>query len=208
MRDLTSEFITELEAPNNRPIWLVYLEFLASNLYLWNGVGDLTAMGEVWNGNGWLQGVDPAPESSEVESNSAQITLTGIPSSVLELCLNQAVQRQACEIYFAFLDAEGAVVPDPYLMFSGKLDVPVINESADTTIVTITYEDLFIDLNRSKNFRYNKESQKVFYPLDHGFDRVGSAESWNGFWGNQKKKPQKRNKRSTKNGSKRGSRRQ
>lgn len=80
---------------------------------------------------------------------------------------------------------EGAlsIVADPYLAFSGRLDVPEITDGQDTCTVAITYESILVDLLRPRQWRYTHESQQVLSPGDKGLEYVTKIQEQPITWG-------------------------
>jgi hypothetical protein len=164
------------------------------NVRLWTGLGDITFDSQNWLGNGWFTGLSGGDESDDISAQNITIELSGIPESILAIVLN-AAQGAPGDFYVGALDDDGALIPDPYLIFSGKMDTATIKESADGAYIDITYETKLVDLDRPKDFRYNQESQKIFWPNDKGFEYVVAANKINLFWGNKKKRNERRRKR-------------
>ena len=199
-RILTNDFVTELTADSIKPFFLVSLSFTSSTLRLSTLQRDIAWDSVTWYGNGWLHGIDPVVETQDLEAQGAIITLAGVPESIISLVLDQVSQGNLGKIYLGFLDSSNDVIDSPYEIFRGYLDVPTIKENPQEPVIEITLESILIDLQRSKEGRYNNEHQQIYYPEDTGFRFVKSAASWNGFWGNEKKevKKKKRNKKNNK----------
>lgn len=182
-RNLTAGVLAELGKPTVRPAIFVEIEFSSGFIRLWSGLGTITALGESWTGAGDLLAVVPAEENVAVQANGMSITLTGINPAFLALALLNANQSKLAKVYIGFLTAANAVIVDPYLFFSGRVDVPEINEGADTATIRITAESRLITLRRARPRRYTSEDQKEDFPGDLGFDFVPSIQSWSGQWG-------------------------
>jgi hypothetical protein len=75
------------------------------------------------------------------------------------------------------------VVSDPLLLFEGKLDVPVINEGAEASNISISYESRLIDLLRPRESRFTDEDQKREFPGDLGCEFVISLQDKSIKWG-------------------------
>jgi len=195
-RVLTSNMVTELGQQVIRPFLLFQGNFLTSTIRLWTGVGDLWWDSQTWLGNGWLQFPQGGEESIELNANGMSISLMGVPQAVLSIVLNQGNLNSNGTLYLGLLDSSGVVIADPYAVFVGKLDTVTIAENSDSTEVNISYESKFIDFERSKEFRYTQESQKIFYPYDKGFEYVPALQDWTGYWGGEKQKPKKNQKKS------------
>lgn len=209
MRDLTAEFITHLTAARNRPAFFYEGVFVGFTLQLWSGIGSIVWDGKTWLGNGWLQPFKGIEESDDLGSTGMEITLAGVPQSLISTMLGSAMQNANGKLWFGFIDDAGDVVDAPYLMFHGRLDVPTIDDKADGPIIQISYESKLIDLDRSQEFRYTPESHKIFNPTDRGFEYTAQlAKGWKNQWGANakkiKKKQDREEARRKKGGGKRG----
>jgi len=203
-RALSAGLISELTASLCRPIMLFEGVFESLTLRLSTGNGDISWNGETWLGNGWLREWSGPQESDDFAKNNLEIILTGVPELMLALIMAGIKQGAAGKFYFGMLNAAGAVITSPYLLFEGKLDVPVLDEGQEDSQITLTYENEYTSVNRSKESRWEPETQKMFYPSDLGFQYVTATQEWNGTWGPKKQEPRTKNK-STKPKKKRGS---
>lgn len=193
-RNLTANFITEATATSNSPIAFFEGVFASSTVRLWTGYGDLSWNGQTWLGNGWFQGIEGAEESDRVEAFDMTIILMGVPSSVVSLALGDQKQGAAGKIWIGFLNGS-SVVSDPYLWWQGKYSHGEIEEQPDTSTIRLFYESHLVDLQRPKEYRWNKQTQEIFFSGDTGFDFMKAAANYNGAWGAQKVKPTKDNKK-------------
>lgn len=198
MRELTSDYLAELEASAVKIAFFFEGEFASSTIWLWSGVGPITWDGKTWLGNGWLQGWSGAGETSELKAVSMDITLAGVPQDVLSLMLNEASQNKFGRLYLAFLDASDAVIDDPYLLFEGKLDYPEISDSSNDATVVISYESELVELEQAEESRYTDINQKSIYPTDLGLEYITSLAEWSGFWGFPEVKDRKNPKKAKK----------
>ena len=162
---------------------LVEMEFATGFLRLWSGLGPITYGGNEYTGAGTLFGFGTVEETREVVANGTTIFLSGIPSSLVSACINDAEQGKIGRIYLAVLDADGAVDGDAVELFVGRLDVPKISDEGPNCTISITYESRMIDLTRAREFRYTNESQQVLNPGDLGFAFVTSIQYQEITWG-------------------------
>lgn len=208
-RGVTSAWLTEAESELSRPI-LLY-EGLFGNgivLRLWNGIGDLSWDSKTWNGNGWFHGVTPPTEDEEVNASNMEVLLAGVPSATVSSILNGFRQGAQGKLWVGFIDSLGAVV-DPYLQFVGKLDTAEIRETVEQPMLTVVYESELIEMERPKEFRFNHETQRYFYPEDRGFEYVQRLQETPIFWGRTREQvleKKEKEKKKEKRGSKKRSR--
>jgi len=190
-RALSVPLKNELQANPTRPVFLYEGQFAAGFLRLWTGLGDLSFDGNTYFGNGWLENVSGGAEMDDGSAQELTVSLAGIPQEVVSTLLN-AQQGLSGKVWIGAIDSTGALVTSPFLLFIGKLDVPTLDDSASAPKATISYESRLVDMDRSREFRFTSESQKIFYPSDKGFEFVRKAAKWDGFWGQTQRQVDKR----------------
>lgn len=195
-RNLTTSVKTEIAASLNRPFLLFEGEFSTFTLRLWTGSYDLSWDSKTWLGNGWFTTISSIEESNDLSANGIDITLSGVPQAMISTILDQVKQNAPGRVWLGFLDASGSVIADPYLAFSGKLDVPTIDDQVDGPVISISYESIMIDFDKEREYRYTPESQKLFNVNDKGFEYVAQiAKGYKGQWGPTQKQIKKREER-------------
>lgn len=112
-----------------------------------------------------------------MDEQAPVLSMTFLPTgdaSVAELAAPEQ-QGSRIRIWIGALDGSVAnnVVADPYLLFDGVLDVPVLNTDDGTRSVEMTcasnFERLFMD---DEGIRLNPASHKDFWPGETGLDDV------------------------------------
>jgi hypothetical protein len=101
---------------------------------------------------------------------------------LISFALNNCRQGANGSVYLGFMSGT-QLVNNPILLFEGKLDIPVINEGADTSSIVISYESRLIDLMRARESRFTDEDQKREFPNDLGCSFVVSLQDKNIKWG-------------------------
>ena len=182
-RDLTSGVITEITAVRLRPVLFVEIEFDTGTTRVWSGVGDKSWDGKTWTGVGTLGQISPIRESSQIQAVGLKLSLSGIPSSMVNNVLDETRQGKPAKIWLGFLDESENIIVDPYRSFSGRVDTATIVEGGDTSTATITVENLLIDLTRPRGGRHTMESQNAIFAGDKGFDYVASLQEKDLQWG-------------------------
>ena len=182
-RALTSNEQAQLEASHCRPNFLYEGVFESTTIRLWTGNTDLSYGGNTYLGNGWLQGVNTAPEIDEVRSTGISIRLGFLSSSLVSTILSESKGKGTGKLIFVLLNGSFAVIGNGYTQFSGKLDGVDIGYDANSAYVDIRYESVLADLLRPKENRYTDQNQRLFYPDDAGMQYVVQANQWSGSWG-------------------------
>jgi len=181
-RNLSLATIGQITASELQPILLFQGEFATGTVRAWSGIGDLSWNGFTWTGTGTLLTISNVQETAETSANGVTVNLNGVPSELISLALQNCRQGANGRIYLGFL-VNGAVVPDPVLMFEGRLDISAIEEGGETSTVSISYESRLIDLERSRESRYTNEDQQRAFPGDRGFEFVPALQDLTLTWG-------------------------
>jgi len=172
---------------------------------LWTGVGTLTLDdGTEWVGAGTLLSISDVEETAEMAVKGATVSLSGIPSEVISLALSEPYQGRVCNIYFGTFTQEGALLKQSgdYILlqdgsqilvdigekgfneiFSGYMDQMNIEESAETSTISVTVENRLVDLERARVARYTSNYQKSIYPDDLGLDFIEGLQDQQIAWG-------------------------
>jgi hypothetical protein len=186
-RTITPNVLAELAAGVVRPAIFVESQFPSGWLRLWSGLGNITWGGRTWTGAGTLLSIGAIEETTDVVATGTTVTLSGIPTDLVSLCINDARQGLPGQIYLGFLTQGGAlpvgVIASPVMAFAGRLDVPTIMDGAERCEIQITYESRLIDLNRTREWRYTHESQQQISPGDLGFEYVAGLQEREIRWG-------------------------
>jgi hypothetical protein len=205
-RELPAELATELLAPEITPFFAVELFFQTSTLRFWSGLGEINLDGDTYVGSGNMLAVSTIDETSEVSAKGATLTLSGIPSELISLALQEPYQGRKCKIYFGaqnangefLLQEDGSLVlnedgsaislaePTPNVMaeiFSGYIDQMNIDEGPESATIAVGVESRLIDLQRPRVRRYTHESQKTRFPDDRGLEFVNDLQDKKFAWG-------------------------
>ncbi len=185
-RTLTGAIDTELGQSTTAPRWLVKMEFDSGDVRLWNGLGDLTAFGEVYTGAGRLASIEPIQETQETVASGVRMSLHIQPTTdqqdavdaILNIALGEEYQGRPVTIWQAQIDhTDGSLIGDPFIRFKGKMDVMEDSELPGSAIITISAENRLIDLERSRRDTYTPESQKAKHAGDTFFDDVAALQN-------------------------------
>lgn len=182
-RTVNASNLTETQASKLIPAMFLQIEFTGGFLYIWTGVGTVTWGGNDYVGTGHFLELTSVTETAEIKAAGITASLTGIPSSLLSAVLGESRQGKTVKMYLGFFNSSLALVATPELVFDGRLDVPVIQESGDTATITISAESRLIDLERVKVRRYTDRDQQNRYSGDLGLQYVESLQTKKLLWG-------------------------
>jgi len=174
---------------------LVSIGFTSTTIRLNSLMRDISWDGNTYLGNGWLKPIRAINETPEVRAVGVEIPLVGVSPTLISLALLNVDQNLDANVWLGALDASGALVSDPLLLFKGKVDSTVIEDRASNPTVTVLCETYLARLNRPQNFRYTNENQRALFAGDRGFEYTPKLEDWNGFWGKAERPKSIRRKR-------------
>jgi hypothetical protein len=178
-RFLPAVIINAINSKVINPFFAIDLYFQSETVYLWTGYGELVIGAKTYLGVGSLLNISSVEETTEIEAKGATLTLSGIPSSILSLALDEPFQGRLCKIYFGVTD-----IPTSYMeIFAGELDQMNIVEEAATCTVSVTAENVLIKLERPTVRRFTDQDQKSRYPGDRGLEYIASLQNREIFWG-------------------------
>jgi hypothetical protein len=182
-RPWSATMLAQLSAQKIRPVLFLQMHFNDGDIFVWSGIGNVTWNSQIWTGLGQLGTISSIEESSELKATNVTFTLSGIPQDLIQHALGQVRQGNAVKLWFGCLGDNNNVMADPLQIFAGRMDVPTIDEGAQTSTISISVENRLIDLNRSRERRYTNQDQQIDHPGDLGFQYVQFIQNWNGTWG-------------------------
>jgi hypothetical protein len=182
-RNLPAAFSAALSDPNVAPILFFEGQFATGFVRFWTGTGTVEWSGREWTGGGNLLGISPMDEVSGVIASGAVVSLSGVPTSLVQVAIDEARQGMPGRAWFGLMNPDGSIIADPAQMFAGRMDVPNIEANGETVTITIAYENRLIDMDRPREFRYTDQSQKLNFPADRGFEFVTALQEAEIVWG-------------------------
>lgn len=166
-RDLTAAVEAELDG-DLAPFRLFYANF-TTPWRTWSGYGTLEWGGFDWIGIGDFLRMAASRETVDTGTESLELILTGVDPAHIALALAEPYQGKDVEIWFGFLDTDGAVIPDPYLEHAGKADLLSHGEDGDQALLVLEVETAWADTDPT-NLRYSDASQQALFPGDRFFE--------------------------------------
>lgn len=183
-RNLSPAVQAAIAAPQKRMAWLVEIVFATETVWLWGGIGPLSAPGPAWDsgatfpygkvftGLGWLGQISELPQNTETTAQNMVLQLAGIAAELIGDVINAVRLSGAVTLWLAFFDQNNTLLPDPLQMWQGATDVPTMDDSVETSTVSITVENALLALNLASNRRFTSLDQQLDFPGDTGFDYV------------------------------------
>ena len=184
-RALSSAMKTAIAAAVVRPVLLIEQTFRTGTAYMWTGVGPLVWGGHTWLGLGDMINISELEENADISAKGVTISLKGVQSSDITKALTEMARNKPGKIRMALIDAAGAVISTPKVMFSGKLDTCVVDDGADTCTISIALESELIDLERPREVRLTDQEQQKRYPGDRGLENIAALQDASIPWGSR-----------------------
>lgn len=194
-RVLTTAMINALSAPVVRLAVLASLQFADNLVNVWTGLGPMTWNSLTFQGVGTLGTISAMSEDSDVSAKNVTISLSGIPSSMMNEVLSEVRVLRTANIWLALYDTSNNLIANPVLSYQGKMDAPEITDDGQTCTCTISLENVLVDLNREVWRRYTDEDQQMDLAatltrlslspstVDTGFTHVAGLQEQITFWG-------------------------
>lgn len=193
-RGLTSDILAAIAEDAVEVFFAVDLELDSPNdLHFWSGTYPLEIDGVTYTGAGWMLQISDIHEGSDLSAKGATLGLTGLPSSLVSLAVEEPYQGRIARIKVGFLGA--AVEPGSYLkisasdyllidgsggrlgiasqfpqttyeLFTGYIDQMEIDKGPQLATIQVSVETKMIDLERPRIRRYDDANQQNRYPGD------------------------------------------
>jgi hypothetical protein len=150
-----------LQLPSKRIALLADLQFNNEWVYASSGIGPFVWSGNTYKGAGDLGKIEGLAETCVVEAKGIKLTLSGIPSElVMDTIFDTRIMKK-CNIRMAVFDATFTLIPDPVLVYSGNMDVSVLDDNGKEATITISVESVLVDMNRMVYRRFTDPDQQM-----------------------------------------------
>lgn len=180
-RTVPSAILTALTQPNVAPFFAVEFLFDTAPLRIWSGYGTRTIDGQTYTGTGALLSISGMEEVGDLTAKGITLSLTGLSSSIVSLALAEPYQGRSCRVLFGVTN-----VNDFVEVFSGLMDVMTIEDTGETSTISLSVESKLVSLERPVVRRYTHESQQALYPGDTFFSFVTDLQDKEIVWGRTK----------------------
>ncbi|WP_459444225.1 hypothetical protein UM181_14950 [Alphaproteobacteria bacterium US3C007] len=180
-RTIPSALLTALSQPEVQPYYAVELDFDTAPVRLWTGYGDRDIGVNTYIGAGNLLTIGGLEEVNDLSAKNITLTLSGVPSSLVSIALNEPYQRREAKVYFGTIDTT-----TPIEVFSGIMNTMTIEDSAETSVISVSVESKLVRLERSSNRRYTHENHVSRHAGDTFFSFVADLQDKDVIWGREK----------------------
>lgn len=131
---------------------------------------------------GQLGRISAIPQTNKVAAQNIVLALSGIPASLVTEAVAQVRITGSATVFLAFFDTNGNVIADPIQVFAGALDVPSLDDSGETSTISITAENPLLLGNEAPNRQFDDMDQQIYFPGDLGLSFVDTLGNLALFW--------------------------
>ena len=181
-RALTSAAQTAITSSHVPLCVFVELEFPSGTLRFTNAVHAITWDSVSWLGAGNLAQVEPITEIASPQAAALNVRFSGLDPAYVSAILDDHYQGNPGRIWVAPLDDAMQPVLDPILMFSGRMDEPIVTVGR-TAEVQLSLENRFADWDRPRARLYTDADQTNRHPGDKFCEFVAQMASTSISWG-------------------------
>lgn len=179
-RNATTDVLNEIAKPRLKMFHLFKGAFDSGTLFLTDSVRNIVFQGNTYIGLGYFISFDTIEEEADLQTTGVNVTLSGVPSEMVSLVINQDLVDKTLTIHRGFLDDSGNVIPDPLLIFDGQTDGGTFNEAIDSddgepdgkAVITLTAVNHWVDFDKINGRRTNHKEQLNLFPDDQIFSGV------------------------------------
>lgn len=118
-----------------------------------------------------LRSIEPLGESIE-STEGLRITLDGVDTAIITIAAAEPYRGRALNLYEVWLDAAGAAIGSPVLLFPGLMTALQTTEEGGAATVVVEAEHFEADLRRPREIRFNDADQQQLYAGDKGFEHA------------------------------------
>ena len=180
-RTVPADLLTALSQPEVYPFYAVEMDFDTAPVRFWTGYGDRTIFSNTYLGTGNLLSISGLEEANDLSAKGITLQLSGVPTELVSLALQEPYQRRACKIYFGTTDTTA-----PIEVFSGLMNKMDIQDGGDSSIIELTVESKLLRLNKASNWRYTEANHQSRHAGDTFFSYVADLQDRDIIWGREK----------------------
>jgi len=170
-RSLTTAVKNHLATNEIKPVHLITIGF-GTPQNITDCVHDLTSSvsgGSVtYSSSKFLVSYPEVSEETDISKSSIAITLSGADQTYISIALAENIVNDAVTIYRAFLDDNNAIIADPFLLYKGSVETYTINETEDSSALTLNVVSHWADFEKRSGRKTNSTSQQRFFSGDLG----------------------------------------
>ena len=170
-RSTPASLLTALSQPEVEPFYAVEMSFDTDPVRFWTGYGERTINSQTYLGTGNLLNISGLEEVNDISAKRITLQLSGVPTDLVSLALQEPYQRRECKVYFGTTDTS-----TPIEVFSGLMDVMTIEDGGDSSVISLTVESKLVRLEKASNWRYTEANHQSRHGTDTFFSYVSGLQ--------------------------------
>ena len=170
-RSLTTAVKNHLATNEIKPVHLITIGF-GTPQNITDCVHDLTSSvsgsSVTYSSSKFLVSYPEVSEETDIGKSSISIALSGADQTYISLALAENIVNDSVTIYRAFLDANNAIIADPFLLYKGSVETYIISETDNSSALTLNVVSHWADFEKRSGRTTNSTSQQRFFSGDLG----------------------------------------
>ena len=170
-RSLTTAVKNHLATNEIKPVHLITIGF-GTPQNITDCVHDLTSSvsgsSVTYSSSKFLVSYPEVSEETDIGKSSISIALSGADQTYISLALAENIVNDSVTIYRAFLDANNAIIADPFLLYKGSVETYIISETDNSSAVPLNVVSHWADFEKRSGRKTNSTSQQRFFSGDLG----------------------------------------
>ena len=172
-RSLSTAVKNHLATNEIKPVHLITIGF-GTPQNITDCVHDLTSSisgsSVTYSSSKFLVSYPEVSEETDISKSSISIALSGADQTYISIVLAENVVNDSVTIYRAFLDANNAIIADPFLLYKGTIETYSINETEDSSALILNVVSHWADFEKKSGRKTNNTSQQRFFSTDKGME--------------------------------------
>lgn len=164
LADQTANWQAETEQSQNTFGAFVRMDLPGYTARMFTGAGQLEwddgSGTQTWTGIP-LGTIDAIPGKLALEAQTLTLQLSGLDSALKTEIMDYLVRKSEVYVWLFYVDS-GVIVGDPWLAFSGFVDVPAFTEGEDVTLEIECVDSIGSNFRRTITRRTNTHQQSIF----------------------------------------------
>lgn len=164
----------EIAKDANQPFHLAELYLDTGTIRMTDAFRDVIWGGNTYLSAGRLLDFSGVEETADMKVTQATVQLSGVDQMLISVFLSNAYIDRRLVIRKAFFDGSMQMLVDPFPIFDGRCDQPVINDdpAGGKSTIALTASSAFVDFERTPGRHTNDSEQQLHFPGDLGFQFV------------------------------------
>jgi hypothetical protein len=188
MRNLSEEVKEQFTGTGFKPAYLYELYLDSGTVRAWTGVGEIIYNGNTYYGTGIFGAISDVEESQETKSSTFQAQLSGIPTEMASIALNEHYKGRKFIVYLAAMgkasetDTKDSILGAD-IFAQGIVDTMNFVDSGTTSTLTLAIAGGIIRILKPRLLRYTNADQQMLFPGDRGLEYIPGLQNKTTLWG-------------------------